>query len=266
MLAALGCASVPPPRCATPSPETVAQPTPNPSSDDDALLADDAAFEAELELGIADPLEAVNRKTHALNGFLDRWLLNPLARAYGWLLPNPLERAVARVFANLSEPVHLVNQVVQGEGRRAATSGARFVINSTLGLAGLADPAARFGLARHDADFGQTLGKAGVASGPYLVLPLLGPSNPRDLLGSVVDTALHAETWLVPLRVELAVESVDAISQKEEHRVELESIERTALDPYAAIRAGYVMLRRHALSDRTCPKPGVSAVPSRAAP
>lgn len=208
----------------------------------DALL-DDAGFDAELETGVRDPIEPVNRRIFAGNRALDRVLLDPLARFYGWILPDPAKRAVRRVFDNLNLPVVIVNDLLQLEGRRAAEATGRFLLNSTFGLAGVFDPAHEAGLEAHHADFGQTLAKAGVGPGVYLVLPLFGPSTARDAVGDLFDVALRPDTWLLPLGPRLLLGGTWGITEREEHRESLEALESSSVDFYAAVRSAYWMNR-----------------------
>jgi phospholipid-binding lipoprotein MlaA len=233
---------------------------PSPSSASEEEF--DEAYSAELDVGLADPWQRFNRRMFGLNQGIDRWLLNPIARGYGWITPDPLERAIRNAFDNLDEPAIALNDLFQREWRRAGRALGRFLLNSSAGLAGLADPARRVGLARQDADFGQTLGKAGVASGPYLFLPVLGPTYPRDLLGYAVDSALHAESWVLPLRGELPMQAIDVISLKERYREELAELERGSIDYYAALRAGYAAQRGALLRNASCPRPDASTAPA----
>ena len=136
---------------------------------------------------VADPIEPVNRAIFSFNMFVDTWLLEPVARGYRFVTPEPARRSVANFLANLRSPVIFANDALQGERERAGITLGRFMINTTLGVAGLFDPASALGYHRHDEDFGQTLGVWGVPSGPYLMLPLLGPSNGRDTAGRVGD-------------------------------------------------------------------------------
>ncbi len=144
-----------------------------------------------------DPLEGINRLTFAFNDKADRWLLRPLAQGYRALMPDAGERAVGRFFANLGEVRNATNHLLQGKGRSAANSGGRFLVNSTLGLVGFLDVADDLGLVQEDSeDIGQTLGVWGVGSGPYLVLPFLGPSNVRDAPSRWLDRYLEPQTYL----------------------------------------------------------------------
>ena len=146
--------------------------------------------------GPDDPLKPMNKKIFVFNQHLDRILLKPTAQAYVGLTPLPLRRGVSDFFSNLEDVEVVVNESLQGRARPALLETARFLVNSTLGLLGLIDVATPMGLPAHHADFGETLAVWGVQSGPYLVLPLFGPSDFRDGVGLGVDTYLNPPTYL----------------------------------------------------------------------
>ncbi|KJS38316.1 MAG: VacJ family lipoprotein [Hyphomonas sp. BRH_c22] len=145
---------------------------------------------------VADPYQGFNRQMFAFNQGVDKYALGPAASAYKTLTPAVARDRVDDFLGNLSGPVIFANDILQAEASRAGTTAARFTINSTIGLLGIWDAAEHFGIDGHSEDFGQTLAVWGVDSGPYLVLPLLGPSTPRDLLGIGVDQALDPLTWV----------------------------------------------------------------------
>lgn len=140
-----------------------------------------------------DPLEPINRVVFAFNNGVDRALVRPAARAYAWIMPDPFEQGVRNVFANLGEVRNASNNLLQGKWRRTGAATGRFAVNSTIGVVGLFDVASAIGIEPVPEDFGQTLGVWGLGAGPYLVLPLLGPSSLRDGTGRVVDV------WQNPL-------------------------------------------------------------------
>jgi phospholipid-binding lipoprotein MlaA len=144
--------------------------------------------EVEYPLAIYDPLEPFNRRVYKFNALFDEYVFLPLVDTYEFIAPQVVESAISNFFSNLSEITVFINSLLQTKFARMATTGARFVINSTVGLAGLWDPATRLGIKRQREDFGQTLGFYGLGPGPYLVLPILGPSNLRDGTGWLVDT------------------------------------------------------------------------------
>lgn len=143
-----------------------------------------------------DPYEGFNRSMLSFNLALDEAVIEPVSDGYVAVTPKWGRDRVSDFFQNLREPVTFVNDVLQGEGERALQTGFRFSLNSTLGLAGLFDIAAYEGLEAHKEDFGQTLAVWGVDSGPYLVMPFLGPTNPRDLTGFGVDRAFNPNTYI----------------------------------------------------------------------
>ena len=154
-----------------------------------ATVPRDPAARAEFKAQ-HDPLEPLNRRMFALNQFVDRAALKPIAKGYVKVVPSPARDALRHLLDNLMEPVVLANNLLQGQFKRAGTAGARFLVNTVAGPIGLRDEATRAGLAPQSGDFGQTLYAWGVHDGPYLVLPLLGPSNPRDAIGQAADVCV----------------------------------------------------------------------------
>lgn len=148
--------------------------------------------DADTPLAVEDPFESFNRSIYRFNAGLDRMVLFPTIAAYERVIPRPARQGVTNFFDNLDDIRTGINQVLQLRPKRALQTVGRFVTNSTLGIAGLLDVASRFGIPKHDEDFGQTLGHYGVGPGPYLVLPLFGPSGLRDAFGRAVDTGVLA--------------------------------------------------------------------------
>ena len=144
---------------------------------------------------VADPYEGFNRQMFAFNNDVDKYALGPAANAYKTVTPEFARDRIGDFLRNLKAPVVFVNDVLQAEPSRAADTFYRFTINTTVGLAGLWDAADHFGIEHHSEDFGQTLAVWGVDSGPYLVLPFLGPTTPRDMFGMGVDRAIDPLTW-----------------------------------------------------------------------
>jgi len=136
-----------------------------------------------------DPWEGFNRSVFAFNETLDKYVAKPLAEGYQYITPEPVDQSVSAFFSNLGDVLVIVNDLGQLKFAQAASDTARFLINSTVGFFGFFDVASHIGLEKHDEDFGQTLGYWGVGTGPYLVLPVLGPSNMRDAGGKVLDFA-----------------------------------------------------------------------------
>jgi phospholipid-binding lipoprotein MlaA len=224
---------------------------PRPDNDaDDTLIAS-------IEKGAYDPLEPVNRSFFALNRGIDYVLLDPVTRAYEFIVPLEGRRAVRRVFRNLSAPRTLANDILQLKFRDALVTTARFAINSTLGMAGLFDPAANFGLQRHEADFGETLARAGIGAGPYLVLPLLGPTTFRDGIGSAVDGFMVPQFWLLGHGSQLLLGSGDGLSLRDEHIGDLRHLKESSVDYYAALRSAYLLDREGEIRERLEDAPSV---------
>src|SRR4029077_20334792 len=138
-----------------------------------------------------DPAEGINRAIFKANVAVDRAVMKPVAKAYNEHVPDVVQTGVHNVVQNLKEPAVAVNDLLQGNVGNAWQSVQRLTVNSTIGVAGVVDVAAKWGLPPSRADFGQTLGVWGVGEGPYVQLPLLGPSNPRDAVGTAVDMALN---------------------------------------------------------------------------
>ncbi len=207
------------------------------------MAADDIDMAAVDVDDVNDPIESVNRFIFGFNEFVYDILLRPISKAYNYL-PQPVREAVSNILDNVSSPKILANDVLQGEGERALQTTGRFLINSTAGLAGLFDVAEMIGIPEHDEDFGQTLGVWGVGEGFYLVLPLFGPSSPRDAVGKLgVDYFFDPlGLWLANTdRDEIAWALVGARAVDEFAGLvdELDQIKKTSIDYYAAIRSMY---------------------------
>ena len=206
---------------------------------------------------INDPIEPVNRVFFEFNRGLDTMLLRPAAIFYKAMVPPPLQDLVHNFLNNLKSPVILLNDVLQGEGQRAGDTLARFAINTTVGVLGLGDPATDMGYARHGEDFGQTLSVWGSGEGLYLVLPIFGPSNPRDAVGKVVDTltdpiwhyAQNTDREYIPNQRMVA----DAVNFRARNLHEIDDLQRTSIDYYAAVRDLYRQIRNDEIRNGAAP-------------
>jgi len=207
-------------------------------TDADLLFEDDAP-----DPGERDPLEPVNRGVFGFNEAVYNWVVDPFASAYQWVMPAPGRRAVRRFFVNLGEPVTLVNDLLQLRPLRAGSTGARILINTTAGVGGLFDPAEAWGIERHTSDFGGTLAVYRIGSGPYLVIPLMGPSTARDAFGQLVDGMLRPDTWLLSAGPRLVVAASGGFTTYAIERERLEALRDTSVDFYAALRSAYLMDR-----------------------
>ncbi len=215
-----------------------------------ADLEYDELFDDPIEPEINDPFEAVNRRIFNGNRRFDRYLVNPISEAYAFVVPKVARRAIRRVFVNLNSPAVLVNDLLQLSPKRASVTGARFVINSTVGVAGLWDAADRIGLEGHHTDFGITLAKYGVGSGPYLVLPLLGPTTARDAFGDLVDLAFLPQTWFIgpTTWVFAAYQGSDGFTLRDLHSEALKALEESSVDFYVAMRFAYLSNRANEIN------------------
>lgn len=192
-----------------------------------------------------DPYEDFNRSMYAFNDGLDKAVVEPVARGYRAVTNEPIRGGVINFVNNLGEPITFANEVLQGKVGNAAGTVGRFVINTTVGIAGIFDPAGAMGIQRTDEDFGQTLGVWGVGSGPYLVLPFLGSTNPRDLFGLGADFAMnpinHAE-FENDDEVRLGLGALGALAAREDAIEAIDGI-RDQVDPYTTVRRFYVRNR-----------------------
>ena len=202
-----------------------------------------------------DPLEPLNRVIFGFNEFVYEYLLTPAARGYNNVVPEFARESLSNTISNLKAPVTLANDILQLEAKRAGTTIARFVINSTLGFFGMMDPASELGFSSHSEDFGQTMGSYGVGEGFYLVLPLLGPSNPRDAIGKLLIDGYFDpfgyylentdnENWgYVRSGVSGFVEYAGIVD-------DLDNLRQTSVDFYGALRSLYRQRREAEIRNR----------------
>lgn len=196
---------------------------------------------------VYDPIEPVNRGIFAFNDWFDRWLLEPVAIGWNALFPHSFHVSLRNVSENARGPVVLVNDLLQGKPIDAAEDLGRFLINTTVGLGGLLDPATSLGLEDNDEDFGQTFGVWGIPAGPFLVLPLLGPSSPRDAVGAIGDGA--ARSALLTFPINLAISMTDVINRRALLLETIREERAAAFDLYAAVRNAYVQQRKSQIAD-----------------
>jgi phospholipid-binding lipoprotein MlaA len=215
-----------------------------------AVVAAPAVASAQEAQG--DPWEGLNRNLFAVHETVDKAVLGPVARGYRAITPQPVRHGVLNFLRNLRAPVIFVNDVLQGELGRAGTTAARFGLNTTVGIAGVFDPATSAGLERHDEDFGQTLAVWGVDTGPYLFVPLLGPTTVRDGAGRIVDIAFDPLTWAEfdeADEVQLGRTILTGVAARELVIETVDDIRRDSLDPYVTIRTSYGLLRQSAIQN-----------------
>jgi len=218
--------------------------TPPPASDPDAV--------ADYK-GTNDPLEPTNRAIYAFNNALDNAILKPVAQGYRYVVPAPVRTGIHNSLSNLGTPVQFSNDVLGGKPRRAGDTTMRFLINTTVGVLGVFDVASDWGYPNHDSDFGITMALWGMPAGPYLFLPVFGPSDPRDAVGLGVNAAMDPFTWVGQGAAVRALDwsrwVMNGIDQRERHLDDIDSIKKTALDPYATFRSLYRQHRTSQIDD-----------------
>lgn len=217
-----------------------------------SLTACATSTPAEESTGVYDPFEGWNRGVFAFNETVDKAALEPAARAYRAATPSLFREGVSNVLSNLRQPVVFVNSVLQGNANASGETFGRFLINSTVGVVGIFDVASTLGVKEHREDFGQTLGVWGVEEGPFLMLPVLGPSNARDLVGMGVDNAfqplnyIEYEGDLSQTDVAVTRGVLSALTAREQLIETFETL-REQPEPYVAMRRTYTSQRKAAI-------------------
>jgi len=201
-----------------------------------------------------DPIESFNRQVFEFNEVVDRAILKPVAQAYEFVLPEPVRDCVSGIFSNLREPSNAINNFLQGKPADAVSDTCRFVVNTTVGLLGCFDPARHMGLEKHNEDFGQTLGRWGIGSGPYLVVPIFGPSTLRDAVGIYgAEPYLDLNFYIDNVGVRNAILGTRVVNQRAELLQTDDLISGAALDKYRFIRDGFLQRRRSLVYDGSPP-------------
>jgi phospholipid-binding lipoprotein MlaA len=222
--------------------------------DEIEYFEDDWLEEDEYEdVQVADPLEPINRIFFYFNDKLYFWVLRPLARTYSFVAPKPARKCVGNFFYNLKTPIRLVNNLLQGKFAAGGTELTRFVVNTTVGLAGLWDPARNWlDISASEADFGQTLGKYGIGEWFYICWPVLGPSNLRDTLGTGGDYFLDPVSYLGfkgKSDEAFALKGIDRLNRTSLSLGDYEDFKNATFDPYSALRDSYFHKRRARIRD-----------------
>jgi len=209
----------------------------------------------------ADPLERVNRHVYAFNDGFDRKVAQPVARGYVNVVPRPVRDCVANFFANIGEVTNIVNATLQFSPAAAASDVGRLLVNSTAGLLGCFDVAKGMGLERNRQDFGLTMGKWGLPPGPYIVLPFFGPSSVRDAFGEVPDYYTDPARFINPKTDYYLVYVARFIDRRSQFLDTGSLVDDAALDPYAFVRDGYLQRRRSRVYDGNPPPSTVEEDP-----
>ncbi len=218
------------------------------------LSTSTAIADEEKNEGNNDPLETLNRFTSGFNSFLRKGFVDPAVDLYQFVTPDPMEKAISNAASNLSEPLTIGSSLLQGDTENAGNATQRFLINSTVGVGGLGDPATDMGIEARREDLGQALGAHGVEAGPHIVLPILGPSNLRDLVEDLPVMVLNP----LPLAGTVAKGAVEYSGKQDTVR----SIGEGAVDPYVAEREAYEQNRAYEVRNGNIPAPNLD-IPSK---
>jgi phospholipid-binding lipoprotein MlaA len=205
---------------------------------------------------VNDVHESQNRATHEFNIGLDRVILRPTSRAYAAVVPRPLRQGVRNVASNLDLPGYVINDILQLQLGDAGRNTARFVVNSTIGIGGLFDPATAIGLEEESTDFGETLHVYGVREGDYLVMPVIGPTTERDLAGRVVDAVLNPFGMLAGDETDINITPINILAtldSRAENANLIDEVLYESVDGYTQLRSFYLQNRRFALRGGSTP-------------
>jgi phospholipid-binding lipoprotein MlaA len=201
-----------------------------------------------------DPIEPLNRAVYEFNDALDKVLIKPLAKGYRAILPAPVDKGITNFFSNLDDVGSAINNLLQFKLTRAASDTGRVLVNSTVGVLGFFDVASNMNLEKYGEDFGQTLGAWGVGPGPYIVLPVLGPSGGRDAVGLVVDWYTDPVTYVDPARLRYGLIALRAVDKRADLLGASRVVEEAALDEYEFTRDAYLQKRQSEVYDGNPPE------------
>lgn len=229
----------------------------NPTAGAFQLAAADSASEVgqradragKEEIEEYDPWQPFNEGTFAFNRQLDRFLIKPIATVWDKILPDPVQRSLSNAFDNLGMPRRFVNKLFQLRLDAAGLELTRFLVNSTVGIAGFFDVAKALGIEKNDADTGQTLGVYGAGPGPYLILPFLPPFSVRDGIGTVVDLALDPLNYVLPFAALAGMKGGNIVNERSLNLDLFQNVEETVIDLYSAVRNGYLQRRQKVIFD-----------------
>jgi len=216
-----------------------------------ALLPACAALPPGAEPDSRDRFERFNRSMYSFNSTLDRAVARPVAKGYVKVTPPPVRTGIGNFFKNLGYTRVILNDLLQGKGGQFFADTARLLVNTTIGIGGLFDPAGQLGLSAHDEDFGQTLGKWGVPPGPFLMLPIFGPSTVRDGFGLVADRYSEPDTYLIKdWRAQVGL-TAGSLLDSRASLLGTDEMLNSSYDPYAFLRNAYLQRREFQVTDGT---------------
>ena len=210
-------------------------------------FANDDEIESSIRYDqIYDPLEPINRAILGFNFFIDDIAIRPVVKTYKFIAPDPVEKGVSNFFGNLKEPIRAISFVFQGEFLKSLNSAGRFTVNTITSL-GTFDLASRVGMTKNETDIGLTLAKGGISSGPYLVLPILGPSNLRDLSGDVVEFIIDPVSNNIPNREYVSIGG--GLNSRAEVDEEIDLIRDSSSDRYEMLKSIYYQNRNSQIEE-----------------
>jgi len=201
-----------------------------------------------------DPLEKVNRPIFWFNDKLDVYLLEPIAKGWDFVVPDRAQGAISDVFDNARFPIDFTNELLQGKPANAGKMLGRFLVNSTLGVGGLFDVAKAAGWPGREEDFGQTLGVWGIRNGPYLMLPVLGPSTFRDACGRAVDSPMRVWPFFVGTIPSIAISGTEVVNWRARNIESIRDLKKDAFDYYSLVRNAYLSNREAEVADHAAPE------------
>ena len=251
-----------PARGAENSPAPASAPARTTADDPEASFRDPFASgtnEAKAPPKIKDPLQPMNRGFYHFNDKFYLWIIKPVSKGYTKVVPRPVRTCVRRFFGNVEYPIHLVNNLLEGKMKAAGVETGRFVVNSTVGVAGLFDPATRWELKAHPANFDQTLGFYGLGPWIYLDLPFFGPSSARGGAGLAADAMLSPWMYFVGPAVSFSVAGYDGVNEASFKMKEYDTLKKTTLDPYVAMRSAYYETRAEVVKESRAKEAGLKA-------
>jgi phospholipid-binding lipoprotein MlaA len=208
------------------------------------LLLAGCATTGTVQSSDIDPYEDFNRSVFSFNKLLDDYVADPIVQAYTWVTPRFVQTGIGNFFSNLKDINVVLNDLMQAKFMQGGEDTGRFLVNTTIGLGGLFDIASEFGLSKHDEDFDQTFAVWGIPQGPYLVLPVLGPTTGRGITGGILDAAANPTSY-----VGAPVQLLNMLNARANAEGSLKLIDEAALDPYVFTRESYLQFRKHLITD-----------------
>lgn len=200
-----------------------------------------------------DPWEGWNRKVQTLNDNLDDYLMKPVAQGYQWITPSFVDRGISNFFSNVDDIGVIANDLLQFKLLQSGQDTGRLLVNTTIGLGGFIDVASKLDLPKHNEDLDQTLGAWGIPSGPYLVLPFIGPSTPRGAVGMAGDAAANPINWISPVIIPYATGGLKTIDMRSDLLSATKIVDEASVDRYEFIRNAYFQQRNYLIYDGNPP-------------